>query len=135
MKIHHIGYLVEDINDAIINFKELGYVVEKDIVHDKLRNVYISFLQNNGYRVELIQPIDKSSGLYKLLRKNGNMPYYICYETEKIEDSINLLKEKGYFVIQQIELAPAIYNRKVAFLMNANIGMIELLEIKRMNYV
>lgn len=130
MKVHHIGYLIEEIKESISGFIELGYVIEKDIIFDNYRNIYIAFLSNNGYCVELIQPTDEAPGLKKMLRKTGNTPYHICYETTDIQQSISNLQQKGYIVMQQQAIAPAIENMKVAFLMNANIGIIELLEIK-----
>jgi len=36
VEIHHIGYLVKDINRAIEIFKGFGYVPESDVVHDEI---------------------------------------------------------------------------------------------------
>lgn len=40
MKVHHIGYLIEEIKESINGFIELGYVIEKDIIFDNYRNIY-----------------------------------------------------------------------------------------------
>ncbi|WP_276929320.1 VOC family protein [Herbinix luporum] len=129
MKIHHIGYLVEDINTATEEFQELGYTLKNQVIYDNTRKIYISFLTNNNYLIELIQPTEESPGLSKMLKKNGSMPYHICYETDNLENSIQSLQKKGYFLIQPCAIAPALNNKKVAFLMNTSVGIIELVEI------
>ena len=135
MKIHHIGYLVDSIANASIEFEKLGFSRISEVVDDKLRETYILFLANEEHIVELIQPINKESPLYGLSRKYRNSPYHICYETvdlyEKIEQMVHN-ETGGYTVIQMPQPAPAIQNcPNVAFLMNRYIGMIELLEIRR----
>ena len=55
-KIHHIGYLVKNIEKASKLFLTLGYQVEQDTVYDNYRGVDIRFLNKDGYRVELVAP-------------------------------------------------------------------------------
>ena len=64
----------------------------------------------------------------KLIKTYKNTPYHICYETEQFEDDIQALTENGFLSIEEPMPAPAIGGRRVCFLMNAQIGMIELLE-------
>jgi len=56
------------------------------------------------------------------------MPYHICYLVDNIEQTIDRLKKEKFMVIQQPLQAIALENRKVAFLVHNDIGMIELLE-------
>ncbi len=37
--IHHVGYLVKDINGKISSFEGLEYVVENEIAFDEFRDV------------------------------------------------------------------------------------------------
>jgi methylmalonyl-CoA/ethylmalonyl-CoA epimerase len=60
--------------------------------------------------------------------KYRNMPYHICYESSNLENDLRRLEGKGYIVIQKPEVAPAIKNNKVAFLMHLYVGIIELVE-------
>jgi methylmalonyl-CoA/ethylmalonyl-CoA epimerase len=127
--IHHVGYLVKNITDSIEMFKILGYSVEKDVFEDEGRNASICFLTSSGTRVELVSPY-KNSELYSLLKKYRNTPYHICYEVEDISSSIDSLKEAGFLVFSEEENAPAIsQTAKVVFMINADIGMIELVEL------
>ncbi|MDR2860703.1 MAG: VOC family protein, partial [Elusimicrobiota bacterium] len=66
MNIHHIGYLVKNIKSAIVEFKKLGFTVDKDLIFDENRIAYFSLLKKDGYTVELISPKDEKSPIYGL---------------------------------------------------------------------
>lgn len=128
MKIHHIGYLIKNIESAILQFKELGFNVIKEITYDPIRHINVCFMENNNYIIELVSPTDKEAPIYNMLKKYKNMPYHLCYETNNIEKEIERLKNSDFIVIQEPEIAPAIENRKVAFMANCETGIIELIE-------
>ena len=128
MRIHHIGYAVKRIEQAAYEFELLGYTKEGNQVVDKERNIKIQFMSNNNYYIELITPISNSAPIYNMLKKFGNTPYHICYETKNIEETIKNLTYDGYVLIEPIKEAKAINNRRVAFLANKDIGIIELVE-------
>ena len=133
MRIHHIGYLVENIENAAGEFEKLGFTKIGEIVEDLSREIYILFLNNTGQTVELIQPVNETSAIYGLREKYRNSPYHICYETGDLQDKIEEMVKsgRGYMLIQPPQPAPAIQGcPNVAFLMNRHIGMIELVEIK-----
>ena len=130
LRIHHVGYLVVSIEESILQFKKLGYIIKQETIVDNIRNSYICFLEKDGYVIELVSPINEKSVVYKLLKKYKNSPYHICYETEEFDLQVNKLQEEGYMVIQEPCIAPAIANKRVIFLVNNNIGIIELVETK-----
>ncbi len=131
MNVHHIGYLVKNIERAALDFKNLGYDVEPEsaaCVIDETRKVKILFLKKDAYRIELVEPLDKESPIYGLLKKHKNSPYHICYSTEDMNKSIAFLEQNGWMLFEEPKKAPAIHDRKVAFLMSADSGMLELVE-------
>lgn len=128
LKIHHIGYLVKKINAAVKEFEHLGFTVTRDITYDDYRKIDICFLEKDGYVVELVSPTDDSSVIAGLVKKYKNSPYHICYETEHFEDDFAKLQQQGYTAIDMPAPAPAIDSNLVVFLMNAKLGMIELLK-------
>lgn len=128
MKIHHIGYLVKNMEKSIIEFCSLGYTIQSKAVYDHIRDIFIVFLSKDEYRIELVMPASKDSVVYSLSKKYKNAPYHICYETEDFNNECNRLAENGYICFQQPECAPAIEGRRVAFFMHRYTGMIELLE-------
>ncbi len=138
MKIHHIGYLVKQIDRSIAEFKMLGFSVEffcdpamrtGEYVIDDIRRVKIAFMRNDAYRIELVQPLDQESQVYGLLKKYKNSPYHICCCSQDIEADMELLQQSGWVLFQAPERAPAIHGCQVAFLMGSGSGMLELLDL------
>lgn len=129
MHIHHIGYLVKDIDRATQSFLAMGYSRSSETVDDGHRNVRICFLGKDGYLVELISPMNQDSDVYHLLKKHGNTPYHICYEVENLEESLKeFCATNACAVIQAPCAAVAIENRNVAFVMHRHLGIIEFVE-------
>jgi methylmalonyl-CoA/ethylmalonyl-CoA epimerase len=129
MKVHHIGYLVDSIGDAVAAFSQLGFVCQSDTQTDPAREIYVVFMANGEYVVELIQPIDKASPIYNLRKRYHNSPYHICYETENIPVSLAEMTGGAYMLVQPPQPAPALPGAPdVAFLMHPHIGMVELLD-------
>lgn len=133
MIIHHVGGVTPKIENAIQKYKELGFEQETEIVVDCFREIKIAFIKNGDYRIELIEPLSEKSSFYNLLKKYKNTFYHICYETAELDLRLKELRSKGYMPITQAEIAPAIENRRVIFLMNPQMGMIELVETKESN--
>ena len=133
MKIHHIGYLVDNIDAAATTFENLGFSLVGKIEEDTTREIYIQFLDNDGFVVELIQPVSKKSPYYGLCKKYRNSPYHICYATDNLSEEIEIMvnSESGNILLQPPKPAPAMPGHPyVAFLMNEHIGMIELVDMK-----
>lgn len=128
MKIHHIGYAVSDIAMSAESFEKLGYKYYSDIVEDRERCVSIQFMEKDGYLIELIAPLNDKSQISSILKKVGSSPYHFCYEVQNIDSEIENLLISGYVLIEKPNEAVAIANKKVAFLFNKDIGIIELLE-------
>lgn len=128
MLVHHVGYLVKHLTRSEEAFLSLGYSVERKAMYDHVRDVNISFMTNGDYRVELIEPASKNSPLYPLLKNYKNSPYHICYVTDDLEASKKEYEGKGFMVIKDTEVAPALDGRNVVFMISADIGIIELVE-------
>lgn len=128
MTVHHIGYLVKNIEKAEAAFSGLGYSCLAERTYDAFRDVMIRFMRKDGYTVELISPCSEDSVAAGLMKKYKNAPYHICYETEDLDQTVSALEKNGYLRIDEPNPAPAIGGRRVCFLQSARIGMIELLE-------
>ncbi len=129
MKVHHIGYAVKRIEKAAETFAALGYTLG-DITEDKNRKIRIMFIENGTERVELVAPNGDDTPVDGILKSTGPTPYHICYETQELKTAMDELKEKGFVTVKEPEPAPAIDGCNVAFMYNARVGLIELVEIK-----
>lgn len=128
LKVHHVGYLVKNLEKAILKFQSLGYEIQGSCSHDTYRCVDICFLIKDSYVVELVSPYDSNSVVSSLIKQYKNAPYHICYSTDNIENTCAELKKEGYVIMQQSMPAPAIDNKRVVFLMSHVVGIIELVE-------
>lgn len=130
MTVHHIGYLVKDIDEAIREFMELGWGMEQEVRFDEMRRARIAFMILGESRIELVEP-QRDSECYALMKHYKNSPYHICYEAESLEEQVALLESKGWHLTKEPQRAPCIGDRRVAFLMGYASGMAELVEVER----
>ena len=130
MKIHHIGYLVKNIEKAALEFEKAGYKAEGECIYDPIRDIDILFMINSGYRIELVSPKSCQSVVSETIKKMGNTPYHICYCCGCIEQEQQRLRKEGYLPVGKIEPAVAIEGNKVCFMLSRQIGLIELVENK-----
>ena len=128
MTVHHVGYLVRNIAKAQKTFEALGYACEGGVTHDESRKIDILFMLNGDTRIELVSPYEDGSAVGDLKKRIGSAPYHICYETEDLDGEVETLTQNGYLLTAAPSPAPAIGGRRVAFLMNAAIGIMEIVE-------
>ena len=133
MEIHHIGYLTKNLAKSKEQFEMLGYMVEQDVQYDPIRKINICFMLNGTYRVELIEPADKESPMYPLLKNYKNTPYHFCYKATDMKGDIDALEKRGYRMISLKEPAPCIGGREVVFLLHPNMGIVELVDMHEGN--
>lgn len=129
MKIDHIGYAVKRIDRALSSFEKLGYVFEPAI-DDTDRNVKLAFGVKDGYRIELVAPLNKKqeSPVDQYLSNAVGTPYHICHESDRFDDEIEELKIQGYKVVIEPRPAVAFGGRRVVFMMNIGFGLMEIVK-------
>lgn len=130
MKIDHIGYAVKRIDRAIAAFQKLGYEFEPAI-DDTDRNVKLAFGCKDGYRIELVAPLDKKqeSPVDQYLSNAIGTPYHICYESDNLDAEIEELSTQGFKVVIEPRPAVAFGSRRVVFMMNIGFGLMEIVEV------
>ena len=136
MKIHHWGIAVAKMTDAIQEYKRFGWIWDGEIIEDTDRNVNLAFLHKNNSdeMIELVCAAGEKSPISATLKlmKNISTPYHICYEVEDLEKTIQILKQRHYIVTSAPNPAVAFENRRVAFLLNRDVGLVELLESRKL---
>ena len=126
MKFHHIGYLVNNFNSAIKNFKKCNYKKKKSIIIDNNLKVKIQFLVNGNNLIELVKPHKNNIGLLSLLKKK-NYAYHFAYKVKNLDKTLVRLKKNFKIIVNPVP-AKAFNNKKVAFLKMKNGFIIELIE-------
>jgi len=130
MKLHHYGFATKSIEKSLREFERMGYHALSEKIIDPIQKVELLFINNeNNHPIELVAPMDnKESPISNILRKNSATLYHICYEVDNIEKSIAELKTKHFVIVANPTQAVAFNMRKICFLYNSHIGLIELLE-------
>jgi len=130
MEIDHIGYAVKRIDRAIALFEKLGFSFES-VIEDYDRNVKLVFGDNDGYRIELVSPLDKGkeSPVDQYLSNTSGTPYHICYQSNAFDTDIDNLKKTGFKEIIAPAKAIAFNGRRVVFLTNLGVGLLEIVEV------
>lgn len=126
MKVDHIGYVTDNIDQSSAEFIRLGYK-KGNIVADEIQKCNICFLTNElGERIELVEPFEKNKSLQKLLSQRGVSPYHICYVVDDIETLFDELSEQeGWMPLFRPVEAAAFENRLIMYFYNAAIGYVE----------
>lgn len=129
MKIDHVGYAVKRMDRALRSFGELGFNFEP-VIEDTDRNIRIAFGKKDGYQVELICPLDKEkeSPVDVYLGGVGFTPYHICYQSEDLDAEVERLKQQGFRVVLEPRPAVAFGGKRVVFLMELGVGLLEIVE-------
>ena len=128
--IHHIGYLVKNIEKAVKSFKVLGYTSNSSQIYDPYRDIDICLLTGNATMIELVSPSSEKSIVYNLLKKYQNVPYHLCYRSDDFINDLKMLERKKYMRFEDPMPAPALGGRLACYLMNTHIGLIELVDMK-----
>jgi len=128
MNFHHIGIATKSIDKTSKYYLEVGYNMSKQIF-DPVQKVNIVFLSKKSMpMIELLEPACEDSPVSKILMKSGVGPYHICYQVKDIYFAIDELKKKKYISLFNPVEAIALSMKKICFLFNKNIGLIELVE-------
>ncbi|WP_407404328.1 VOC family protein [Chryseobacterium sp.] len=129
MRVHHYGFATKSIEKSLKPFLSLGYSISSDKIFDPLQGVNLLFLKNeNDHLIELVEPAQIDNPISKILSKLGSSLYHICYEVDSFDKVIEELKKQRFVQITAPTPAVAFQGRRVCFLYNPAMGLIELLE-------
>jgi methylmalonyl-CoA/ethylmalonyl-CoA epimerase len=128
MRIHHYGLATKNIERTVGVFRSLGYQVSEP-VFDPLQKVNIVFVKHDAETpIELVCDSEPSGPTTGLFSKIGSSLYHICYQVDNIEKMIQALRQQGFLLRHKPVPATAFKGKRIAWLYNQDIGMIELLE-------
>lgn len=131
LKVHHVGIACFSIEESKVFYEQIGYKAS-DVTDDLIQDIRICFLEKEGMpRLELLAPLDETSPVNRILQTQGVTPYHLCYETDDIDVIVKVLRQEKFVRISKAVPACAMDNNRVMFLFRKDVGLIELVEIKR----
>jgi methylmalonyl-CoA/ethylmalonyl-CoA epimerase len=114
-RIDHIAIVVPDIEEAQTFYQgALGMkVTHIEEVNDQ--QVIVAFLPAGESEIELVEPLNDTSGVAKYLEKRGPGIHHICVEVDDLDAILVQLKTKG---VQLINEQPTIGSggKRIAFI-------------------
>ena len=116
-KINHIAIAVPDIKEAALKWQRALNMKKSEIIILEEHGVKVVFLEFSNLKIELLEPLDNDSPISKFLEKNpkGGM-HHICFEVEKITETINSLKNKNINILGDGNPKIGAHNKPVVFL-------------------
>lgn len=127
---HHIGTAVASIDKVKPFYQLMGYTVS-DTVIEPVQKVYVAYARKEGFpTVEMLEPLDETSPVQGILKKNGNTPYHMCYAVDNLSDAIAEMRKEGFRPLSKPVPGHGLDDALMVFLYNINYGLIQVMENK-----
>ena len=116
-KINHIAIVVPDVKEAALKWQQALNMKKSEIIILEEHGVKVVFLEFSNLKIELLEPLNNKSPISKFLEKNpkGGM-HHICFEVEKITETINSLKSKNINILGDGNPKIGAHNKPVVFI-------------------
>ena len=116
-KLDHVAIALENLDEVEKLYTEvLGLTVKhRETVHDQGVRTSMLVPEKGGTSIELLEPLDKNSPIFKFLEKRGEGIHHVCFVVDNIEQTLARLKKDGIELIDEAARDGA-YGAKVAFI-------------------
>ena len=116
-KVNHIAIAVPNVKEAALKWQQALNMKKSEIIILEEHGVKVVFLEFSNLKIELLEPLNNKSPISKFLEKNpkGGM-HHICFEVEKITETINSLKNKNINILGDGNPKIGAHNKPVVFL-------------------
>lgn len=102
MKLDHIGFVVERIDEFVEVLKTLGFAAATKPVPDYEKNVNASFLpvgERDEIYLEVLEPLNETSAVHNFLKRTGGGLHHLCFEVDDIEAVSRELEGRGFKMV------------------------------------
>ncbi|MFH6951179.1 amino acid adenylation domain-containing protein [Flavobacterium sp. FlaQc-51] len=126
---HHTGLAVNNIKESLEYFENLGYIFG-EIVFDPIQNCYLTIGKHDSFNdIELVEGKEKSM-VDQIIPDEKGIPYHLCFKVNSFDETLTYFNTNDFAfdVIKQPEPAILFDNKKVMFIYENSIGLIELLQ-------
>ncbi len=131
MRIHHIGKVVENIDEQIGYYRDMfGLQLVNGPVVDPIQKVEVALVgsgERSDLTVELIRPLGPESPVSKFLEQGGGL-HHVAFAVADIRAAIDELVGKGALVIGKIVPGKGHDDAPTVWLLTPKKELIELVE-------
>ena len=99
-KIDHIAIAVNSLEESIKVYTSL-LGVEPELETISAEKVITAIYDLNGVSIELIEPIGDDSPISRFLEKRGEGLHHVCLKVDRLQETMDELKEKGIEIIDE----------------------------------
>lgn len=131
MKLHHVGIVVNSIQESLGELKNyLNFETTSAIMPVSSQKVNICLLKIGDPFIELIEPASPDSAVSEFAKSGGGI-HHLCFEVKDIESELESFARKGATIL--VNPVKGFDERRIAFVdlntKNTKCGLVELLEI------
>ncbi len=128
-RIDHVGVAVEDIDQAIVLYRERFGMTEQHRETVEEFGVEAVLLEVGEGHVELLEPLSEESAIGRFLARNGPGMHHVAYQTDDIDATLERVRTAGVEAIDE-QPRTGIRGSRVAFLHPRSTGgvLTELVE-------
>ncbi|MCI8364035.1 MAG: hypothetical protein HFG34_03675 [Eubacterium sp.] len=129
--VDHVGVAVPEMQEALSYYQSVGFKIKQYPMVDEDRDINVCFIQNDTLVLELVSPVyeGKKSPIDTYLHsKQGYTIYHICYLVSNIQAQIEFMTDNGYIELHKTAPSIPMGGRKVAYLYNKVMGLVEIAE-------
>ena len=119
---HHVGCIVEDIEEAIKDYSIFNVDEISKVFNVKSQKVKVCFFGE----IEFIQP-DLDSSLYNFLKK-GISFYHIAFKSNDFDNDLEQLLKQNYMLVSDTFNSEAFEFKKCQFVRNNLYHLIEIVQ-------
>jgi methylmalonyl-CoA epimerase len=133
MRLHHVAYVTRNVDQKAAQLADLlGFRTAGAPVVDTAQGVRIQFMETgDSGLLELLEPHGEKSPVQRHLDNGGGL-FHLCFEVDDLDGTLQRLRDTGEAAVVRDPLpAPAIDNRRVAFVVTASRDLIEFVEAIR----
>lgn len=131
MKVNHLAIAVSDIERARTLWSNVLQMDEPEVHVLDDRGVMACPFETENLIIELIQPIDENSPIWKFVHEKGGGLHHVALESDDIEADIEIGKSNGFRFLGDTPVA-GLNDTKVIFMHPKSLGvLVELVQVKK----
>lgn len=114
MRIDHVAIAVNNVDEAVKEYKQAFGINEVEFETVETEGVRVAILHLKNSRIELMEPTRDDSPIKKFLTTKGEGLHHIALETDGIESEVERMKGCGIRFLGEIK--PGSRGTKVTFI-------------------
>ena len=99
--IHHVAVVVRDMGAAVHFYHDTLGLALDSVVPIPSDGVRIAFLPVGPSRIELVEPVDPSTGVARFLETRGEGFHHVCFEVPDIAAALAQMESAGVELIDR----------------------------------